>query len=165
MSYRPSAEKIAKDMERARVKGVEYVPPQPKPWVRKTRPGNPHSPARTEQSKENRKASQIPKQGKRGKRLSPKDRRAADKCRELAFFTCAMQDGTCSGPLDPHHVIKRRHLRVRFDQRNLVCLCRVHHDWAEECEQEFLAIFEEMRPGVYHELEKLAKHDGREAVE
>lgn len=157
LHYDP-AKKIARDKERARVKDVEYVEPV-RPYSslsRGKKKVRPQSPERAEQQSQGRKGSQLQREGARGKRLGPKDRKASERCKELAFHTCAMQDGSCCATLDPHHVIKRRHQKVRFDQRNLVCLCRVHHNWAEEHETEFLEIFEQMRPGVYDTVRALA---------
>ena len=94
--------------------------------------------------------------GKRGGRLYPDDRAASALCKELAGQRCAMAGPTCSGDLDAHHVVKRRHNATRFDQRNLVCLCRGHHSRAEVDEPAFREWFTANRPeGLLDELIRL----------
>jgi 5-methylcytosine-specific restriction endonuclease McrA len=55
------------------------------------------------------------------------DTLSSELCKLLAqksCYTCG-REGT-----DAHHVIGRDHRRQRWNQDNLVCLCRKHHDQA-----------------------------------
>ncbi len=40
---------------------------------------------------------------------------------------CAINDGTCSRQLHPHHLISRSNRRYRHDPMNGVLLCALHH--------------------------------------
>jgi hypothetical protein len=104
--------------------------------------------------------------GERGKRYSVDDREASRLCKELAGFECTHKDGDCWGELEAHHVIGRDDDDVRLDQENLVCLCWWHHrEWAHKKRRQFLAWFDEYRPGAFRSLQIKANHNGREAVE
>jgi hypothetical protein len=61
--------------------------------------------------------------------------------------------------IDPHHVIGRKNMRLRFDPRNRVSLCYLHHVGASKSAHNdpawFLSWFEEHRPEDYKYVMKV----------
>lgn len=83
------------------------------------------------------------------------DKLASKLCRLLHHSKCYL--GNHEGH-DPHHVVGRNHKRLRWDQDNLVWLCRTHHN---EAERENWTFGKDLDQRVYiwslGELEELEK--------
>ena len=72
-------------------------------------------------------------------------------------FTCQMC-GTRDAVIDPHHVIKRGHKRLRWTVNNGIALCRFKcHRLAEDKEKEFNWWFEEKYPYIWEQLNDIKK--------
>lgn len=74
-----------------------------------------------------------------------------------------------TGKLNPHHVIGRRNLRLRWDLRNRCWLCYTHHVGGSISAHNdpvwFLGWFKQNRPGDYKYLQEVKNEIVKRSLE
>jgi len=62
------------------------------------------------------------------------DKKWSLKVREVG--ECAINNKDCSQQLHPHHIIGRRNTDTRWDLKNGICLCAIHHTLGKQSAHE-----------------------------